>query len=73
MTLVVSTTASRGVRSLAPAIEEVEVNLLGAIVSLVTRMLDRRRVRWVEISVERAWSHDLLASSTLSTFTPDHS
>jgi len=25
----------------------------------MTRMLDRRRTRWVEISVTRAWSHDL--------------
>jgi hypothetical protein len=33
--------------------------LLGRIAGLVTRMLDRRRTRWVEISVTRAWSHDL--------------
>jgi hypothetical protein len=26
---------------------------------LMTRMLDRRRTRWVEISVTRARSHDL--------------
>ena len=32
---------------------------LDRVVGLVTRMLDRRRTRWIEISVTRAWSHDL--------------
>jgi len=32
---------------------------LGWIAGLMTRMLDRRRTRWVEISDKRAWSHDL--------------
>jgi len=32
---------------------------LGVIVGLITRRLDRRRTRWIEISVARAWSHDL--------------
>jgi hypothetical protein len=32
---------------------------LGRIVGLMTRALDRRRTRWIEISVTRAWSHDL--------------
>ena len=33
--------------------------VLGRIARLVTRMLGRRQTRWVEISVTRAWSHDL--------------
>jgi hypothetical protein len=33
--------------------------VLGRIVTLVTYMLERRRLRWVEISVARAWSRDL--------------
>ena len=33
--------------------------LWGRLAGLVTRLLDRRRTRWVEISVTRAWSHDL--------------
>jgi hypothetical protein len=36
------------------------VDFLGWIAGLMTRILDRRRTRWVEISVTRAWSHDLL-------------
>lgn len=32
---------------------------LGRIAALVTHMLVRRRLHWVEISVTRAWSHDL--------------
>ena len=32
---------------------------LGRIAGVVTRMLDRRRTRWIEISVSRARSHDL--------------
>ena len=32
---------------------------LARILGLFTRALDRRRTRWVEISVVRAWSHDL--------------
>jgi hypothetical protein len=35
------------------------VYLLGTIVGMVSRALDRRRTRWIEISVTRAWSHDL--------------
>jgi len=34
---------------------------LGWIAELMTRVLDRRRTRWVEISLTRAWSHDLPA------------
>jgi len=33
--------------------------LLGRIAEVVTRLIDRRRTRWVEISVARAWSRDL--------------
>jgi hypothetical protein len=33
--------------------------LLGRIAEVVTRLIDRRRTRWVEISVTRAWSRDL--------------
>lgn len=29
------------------------------LVRLLTQMLDRRRQQWIEISVTRAWSHDL--------------
>jgi len=32
---------------------------LGRIAALVTNMLGRRRRNWVEISLTRAWSHDL--------------
>jgi hypothetical protein len=32
---------------------------LGRIAAFVMNMLERRRLRWVEISVNRAWSHDL--------------
>jgi hypothetical protein len=32
---------------------------LGRIAARVMRMLERRRLRWTEISVTRAWSHDL--------------
>jgi hypothetical protein len=32
---------------------------LGRIAALVMRLLERRRLRWVEISVSRAWSHDV--------------
>jgi hypothetical protein len=35
------------------------MTVLGRIAGLVTHMLERRRLRWVEISVARAWSHDL--------------
>jgi hypothetical protein len=35
------------------------VYFLGWIAGLMTRMLDRRRTRWIEISVSRARSHDL--------------
>jgi len=35
------------------------VYFLGWIAGFMTRMLDRRRTRWVEISVTRAWCHDL--------------
>jgi len=34
---------------------------LGWIAALMTSILERRRTRWVEISVTRAWSHDLPA------------
>jgi hypothetical protein len=33
---------------------------LGWIAALVSRVLMRRRFRWVEISVEKAWSRDML-------------
>jgi hypothetical protein len=39
--------------------EDRELYFLGRIVGLMTRALDRRRTRWIEISVTRAWSHDL--------------
>lgn len=32
---------------------------LGRIAALMTRVLDRRRNGWIEISLERSWSHDL--------------
>ncbi len=32
---------------------------LGRIVGLMARAIDRRRTHWVEISVSRAWSHDM--------------
>jgi hypothetical protein len=32
---------------------------LGRIAARVLKVLERRRLRWVEISVDRAWSHDL--------------
>jgi hypothetical protein len=35
------------------------MTVLGRIVARVMRMLERRRLRWVEISLTRAWSHDL--------------
>jgi hypothetical protein len=34
---------------------------LGRVGALVTRVLERRRLHWVEISLARAWSHDLQA------------
>jgi hypothetical protein len=33
--------------------------ILGKLVALVSGMLARRRLHWVEISVERAWSRDM--------------
>jgi hypothetical protein len=38
------------------------MTVLGRIPGLVTHMLERRRLRWVEISVARAWSHDMPSS-----------
>ena len=34
---------------------------LGRVGALVTRLVERRRLHWVEISVARAWSHDMPA------------
>jgi hypothetical protein len=34
---------------------------LGRVGALLSHILERRRLHWVEISVTRAWSHDLAA------------
>jgi len=36
-----------------------EMNVLDRIVAFFVRAVDRRRNRWVEISLDRAWSRDL--------------
>ncbi|HEY6117336.1 MAG TPA: hypothetical protein VI172_15400 [Candidatus Dormibacteraeota bacterium] len=33
--------------------------IVGRLMALVSGMLARRRLHWVEISVERAWSSDM--------------
>lgn len=38
--------------------------VLGRIVTLVTYVVERRRLNWVEISVTRAWSRDRPAGAT---------
>jgi hypothetical protein len=35
------------------------MNVLDRIVAFFARAVDRRRNRWVEISLDRAWSRDL--------------
>ena len=35
------------------------MHVLGTLGSALLNMLRRRRLHWVEISVERAWSHDM--------------
>jgi hypothetical protein len=40
-------------------VEATEMYFLSRIAGLMTRMFERRRMRWVEISVTRARSHDL--------------
>jgi len=35
------------------------MTIFGRLVALASGMLARRRLHWVEVSVERAWSHDM--------------
>ena len=35
------------------------MGVLARIATLITHVLERRRLHWNEISVARAWSHDL--------------
>jgi hypothetical protein len=35
------------------------MSALGRVLGLFTHVLERRRLHWVEISLTRAWSHDL--------------
>lgn len=35
------------------------MTFLGRIATLITSVLERRRLHWIEISVAKAWSHDL--------------
>jgi hypothetical protein len=36
------------------------LTIIGRIAALLSQMLARRRLYWVEISVEKAWSRDML-------------
>ena len=38
---------------------ETQMVYLARVVQLVANMLNRRRNRWIEISVVRAWSYDM--------------
>ena len=35
------------------------MTILSRLVALIDAMIQRRRYHWVEISLSRAWSHDL--------------
>lgn len=34
--------------------------VFGRVVTLLSYVLERRRLHWVEISIERAWSRDIV-------------
>lgn len=43
-----------------PGLEECRLTMIGRIAALLSFLLARRRLYWVEISVEKAWSQDML-------------